>query len=179
MRRCPSCEGIVYAVDTSVHMIIDGLFFRSHPGRVIEVPDRNVFFLDNDLVGPDIPLSPLSKHRPEPSLKLVAQCVTGARCFPSYLHSIFLYSPRRSLHARQAQAAKRSSLVSATRIFAGVDGAPRIVAVIPLAPDVDAKNVAKGLAGAVGVEDEGSEGIWKIRYVGILLRVDHYAQLYT
>ena len=70
-------------------------------------------------------------------------------------------------------------MVSATRIFAGVDGAPRIVAVIPLAPDVDAKNVAKGLAGAVGLEDEGSESIWKIRYVGILLRGDNYAQLYT
>ena len=82
----------------------------------------------------------------------------------------------RKNHARQAQAAKRSSLVSATRVFAGVDGAPRIVAVIPLAPDVDAKNAAKGLAGAVGVEDEGSESIWKIRYVGILLRVDNYAQ---
>ena len=59
-----------------------------------------------------------------------------------------------------------------------MDGAPRIVAVIPLAPDVDAQNVAKGLAGAVGVEDEGSESIWKIRYVGILLRVDNYAQQY-
>ncbi|VDC07583.1 unnamed protein product [Peniophora sp. CBMAI 1063] len=69
----------------------------------------------------------------------------------------------RKNHARQAQAAKRSALVSATRVFAGVDGAPRIVAVIPLAPDVDARDVSRGLAGAVGAEDEGSDGLWKIR----------------
>ena len=53
-------------------------------------------------------------------------------------------------------------------MFAGPDGAPRIVAVIPLAPDVDAHAVARGLAGAVGVEEEDDapeEGVWKIRYV--------------
>ena len=50
-----------------------------------------------------------------------------------------------------------------------MDGAPRIVAVIPLAPDVGAHDVAKGLAGDVGVEEDeegngSADGIWKIRY---------------
>ncbi|KZV73500.1 DUF663-domain-containing protein [Peniophora sp. CONT] len=70
----------------------------------------------------------------------------------------------RKNHARQAQNAKRSALVSATRVFAGVDGAPRIVAIIPLAKDVDVRDVSRGLAGAVGEDGEGSEnGIGKVR----------------
>ncbi|KAG5735720.1 hypothetical protein E4T56_gene15081, partial [Termitomyces sp. T112] len=44
-------------------------------------------------------------------------------------------------NAKQAQAKKRNALVSATRVFSGVDGAPRIIAVIPLCPDVDPKAI--------------------------------------
>ncbi|EPQ57123.1 DUF663-domain-containing protein [Gloeophyllum trabeum ATCC 11539] len=68
-------------------------------------------------------------------------------------------------HAKQIQLQKRQSLVAATRIFSGVDGAPRIVAVIPLSPDVKPWEVSKGLAEALGVDDSDcpNTGVWKIK----------------
>ncbi|KAF8629138.1 hypothetical protein AX17_005724 [Amanita inopinata Kibby_2008] len=67
--------------------------------------------------------------------------------------------------ARQAQANKRNSLISATRIFSGVDGAPRIVALIPLTPDVNAKSVVTSLADSlqISADDCPDVGIWKMR----------------
>ncbi|THH14590.1 hypothetical protein EW146_g5757 [Bondarzewia mesenterica] len=68
-------------------------------------------------------------------------------------------------NAKQAQMNKRQSLVSATRIFSGVDGAPRIVAVIPLTEDVRAQNVSSILAESLDVPiDHVPElGVWKLR----------------
>ena len=51
--------------------------------------------------------------------------------------------------AKQAQVQKRQALVSATRVFSGADGAPRIVAIVPLSGDVDAREVARALGDAV------------------------------
>jgi len=69
--------------------------------------------------------------------------------------------------AKQAQQTKRQALVAATRVFSGVDGAPRIVAVIPLCPDVDAKQVVLTLAESIGLKDESDEcpesGLYRIR----------------
>ncbi|KAL6298374.1 ribosome biogenesis protein tsr1 [Sparassis latifolia] len=50
-------------------------------------------------------------------------------------------------NARQTQLRKRHSLVSATRLFSGPDGAPRIVAIVPLTEDVTAASVVEALAG--------------------------------
>ena len=57
--------------------------------------------------------------------------------------------------------------MSATRIFSGVDGAPRIVAVIPLTPDVDAHSVATSFGDALGVQPDDcpESGIWRLRCV--------------
>ncbi|EIM82849.1 ribosome biogenesis protein tsr1 [Stereum hirsutum FP-91666 SS1] len=68
-------------------------------------------------------------------------------------------------HAKQTQSTKRQALVSATRIFSGVDGAPRIVAVVPLTEDVNAKAAASALAASldVSVDDMPEQGIWKIK----------------
>ncbi|KAF4620522.1 hypothetical protein D9613_000299 [Agrocybe pediades] len=68
-------------------------------------------------------------------------------------------------NAKQAQATKRNALISATRIFSGVDGAPRIVAVIPLTYDVSAKSTVKSLAESLDIEadDCPEDGIWKMR----------------
>lgn len=60
--------------------------------------------------------------------------------------------------ARQAQAQKRQATVAATRLFNGVDGMPRVVAVVPLCPDVAAVDIVKILSGAVDVEDGALEG---------------------
>ncbi|KAK1225651.1 ribosome biogenesis protein tsr1 [Marasmius sp. AFHP31] len=71
----------------------------------------------------------------------------------------------RKNNAKQAQIKKRNALVSATRLFSGVDGAPRIVAVVPLTSDVQASEAVKGLAGSLEVDadDVMEKGIWKMR----------------
>ena len=68
-------------------------------------------------------------------------------------------------NAKQIQTKKRQALVSATRLFCGTDGTPRIVAVIPLTPDVSARTTIQGLAGALDVpaEDCPEGGNWRMR----------------
>ena len=70
-------------------------------------------------------------------------------------------------NAKQAQTKKRNTLISATRIFNGVDGAPRIVAVIPLTGDVNARNTVSALAKSleVSAEDCPENGLWKMKCV--------------
>ncbi|KXN90886.1 hypothetical protein AN958_03540 [Leucoagaricus sp. SymC.cos] len=71
----------------------------------------------------------------------------------------------RKNNAKQAQAKKRSAIVSATQIFSGVGGAPRIVAVVPLSEDVNAKNVVGTLAKSleISAEECPQDGLWKMR----------------
>ncbi|KAH7904026.1 NUC121 domain-containing protein, partial [Hygrophoropsis aurantiaca] len=66
--------------------------------------------------------------------------------------------------AKQAQAQKRAELIESTRIFNGVDGAPRIVAVVPLCPDVDAQRAVRGLAHELDVDPSGcpETGSWRM-----------------
>lgn len=69
---------------------------------------------------------------------------------------------------KQIQAAKRASAVAATRIFNGVEGAPRIVAVVPLCKDIRAETAVRALATACGEEVEGldeNEKLWRMKYV--------------
>ena len=67
--------------------------------------------------------------------------------------------------AKQAQIKKRQSLVSATRIFSGIDGAPRVVAIVPLAEDVKARDVSARLAQAIDgtLEEDTGSGLQKLR----------------
>ncbi|KAI9094655.1 hypothetical protein DFS34DRAFT_628610 [Phlyctochytrium arcticum] len=57
-------------------------------------------------------------------------------------------------HAKLIQQRKRSEVVSSNRLFQGPSGAPKIVAVIPLCPDVDAWKVVKEFAAGVDGEKE-------------------------
>ncbi|TFK66498.1 ribosome biogenesis protein tsr1 [Pluteus cervinus] len=68
-------------------------------------------------------------------------------------------------NAKQSQSKKREALASATRVFSGVDGAPRIVAVIPLSEDVVGRDAVELLAGSLDVsaEDCPQHGIWRMR----------------
>ena len=76
----------------------------------------------------------------------------------------------RKNHAKQVQIQKRQAIVSATRLFNGADGVPRIVAVIPLTPDVDPASVAAALGEPLDVsEDIPQHGLWKLRCVTFLL----------
>lgn len=63
------------------------------------------------------------------------------------------------------QQAKRASLVQATRIFSGADGAPRIVAVLPLSEDVNAKAIVTKFGEALGIDvsDCPEAGVWKMK----------------
>jgi pre-rRNA-processing protein TSR1 len=73
----------------------------------------------------------------------------------------------RKNNAKQNQTKKRQALVSATRLFSGTDGAPRIVAVIPLTPDVSARDTVCSLAEALDspAEDCPESGLWKLKFV--------------
>ncbi|KAJ7267615.1 ribosome biogenesis protein tsr1 [Mycena haematopus] len=68
-------------------------------------------------------------------------------------------------NAKQAQTLKRNALVSATRLFSGVDGTPRIVAVISLTEDVSTRSAVSSLAEALDVatDDCPDHGLWKMK----------------
>ncbi|PVF93695.1 ribosome biogenesis protein tsr1 [Serendipita vermifera] len=73
-------------------------------------------------------------------------------------------------HAKQVQKAKRQSLVEATRLFNGVDGAPRIVAVVPLCDSVSSRDTVLAFAKSINPEITEAEekecpqtGLWRIR----------------
>lgn len=70
-------------------------------------------------------------------------------------------------NAKQVLAKKRNAIASAARIFSGIDGAPRIVAVIPLSEDVGTKNLVRALAETIEIsaEDCPEDGLWRMRYV--------------
>ncbi|KAJ7661687.1 ribosome biogenesis protein tsr1 [Mycena rosella] len=67
-------------------------------------------------------------------------------------------------NAKQAQTIKRNALISATRLFNGVDGTPRIVAVIPLTPDISTRGAVSSLAEALDVaaDDCPEHGLWRM-----------------
>jgi pre-rRNA-processing protein TSR1 len=69
-------------------------------------------------------------------------------------------------HAKQIQLQKRQSLLSAIRIFGGVDGAPRIVAVVPLCEDISSHVVVSALSNSLAIPAQtDQEPLWKIKFV--------------
>lgn len=60
--------------------------------------------------------------------------------------------------AKQKQLAKRKEHQQETEIFSGRDGAPRIVAVIPLCPDADAQAAVRHLNDSVDIDAEVQDG---------------------
>lgn len=55
--------------------------------------------------------------------------------------------------AKQKRLTQRADHEKATSVFAGKDGAPRVVAVIPLTADVSSADAVRALNGSVDVED--------------------------
>jgi hypothetical protein len=69
-------------------------------------------------------------------------------------------------HAKQLQLQKRQSLLSAVRIFGGADGAPRVVAVVPLCQDVTSRAAVSALAKSLELPTQtDDECVWKIKFV--------------
>jgi pre-rRNA-processing protein TSR1 len=75
-------------------------------------------------------------------------------------------------HAKQIQLQKRQSLLAAVRIFGGVDGAPRVVAVVPLCEDVTSRDAVSALSRSLELPAQADqECVWKMKFVGPLLHV--------
>ncbi|KAI8994012.1 ribosome biogenesis protein tsr1 [Trametes punicea] len=108
-----------------------------------------------------------SKHATKGALKEVAKGRTqrqSPKARASANAAAQLRTNRRN-SAKQVQLKKRQGLVSATRIFSGVDGAPRIVAIVPLTEDVKARDVSEKLAQAIDatLEEDANTGLQKLR----------------
>jgi pre-rRNA-processing protein TSR1 len=71
--------------------------------------------------------------------------------------------------AKQARLSKHKEHLKETSIFAGPHGAPRVVAVIPLCPNTDAKDAVKQLNGSLDLETPTKEG-------NIQVQVDRFKQ---
>lgn len=127
--------------------------------------------------------------------KLPHRCMHSLKCI-LYTGKIVRASPKaspsssaaaqsrlnRRNNAKQSQLLKRNALISATRVFNGVDGAPRIVSVIPLTPDVSPKRAVASLAGALDISGNEcpEDGLWKIRCGNLFNLSSNYyrAQIY-
>ncbi|CAA7261787.1 unnamed protein product [Cyclocybe aegerita] len=128
-----------------------------------------------------------SKHATKGSLKDAAKgriARQSPKAFPTS-NAVAQSRLNRRNNAKQAQLVKRNALVSATRIFSGVDGAPRIVTVVPLTSDVSPKTVVASLTESLNI-DAGEcpeNGIWKIRAdrfkTSIQFRTVPYGSFYT
>ncbi|EJF65420.1 ribosome biogenesis protein tsr1 [Dichomitus squalens LYAD-421 SS1] len=108
-----------------------------------------------------------SKHASKGSLKEAAKGRTPHQS-PKANHTANAAAQlriNRRNNAKQAQLKRRQSLVSATRIFSGTDGAPRVVAIVPLTEDVKARDVSAKLAQAIdgAVEEDEASGLQKLR----------------
>lgn len=59
--------------------------------------------------------------------------------------------------AKQKRVGKHAEHIEATKVFAGRDGAPRVVAVVPLADDVSAKLAVRSLNAGLDIEEDVPE----------------------
>ena len=74
-------------------------------------------------------------------------------------------------HAKQIQLQKRQSLLASIRIFGGVDGAPRVVAVVPLCEDVSSRSAISALSNSLALPAQmDQEPVWKVKFVNPFLR---------
>jgi pre-rRNA-processing protein TSR1 len=69
-------------------------------------------------------------------------------------------------YAKQIQLQKRQSLLSAIHVFGGVDGAPRIVAVVPLCDDISSRTAVSALSNSLALPTQTDQGsVWKVKFV--------------
>ncbi|KAL0956841.1 hypothetical protein HGRIS_002954 [Hohenbuehelia grisea] len=108
-----------------------------------------------------------SKHATKGSLKEAAKGrISRESPKPSHNSSVAAQSRlNRRNNAKQAQTNKRSALISATRVFNGTDGAPRIVAVVPLSADIDVQAAVQCLADSLdqSIDPCATAGVSRMR----------------
>ncbi|KZW00951.1 ribosome biogenesis protein tsr1 [Exidia glandulosa HHB12029] len=108
-----------------------------------------------------------SRHSTKSSLKDAAKgrvARQSPKVASTNTNAAQLRSNRRNA-AKLVQTKKRQSLVGAIRLFSGVEGTPRIVAVVPLCPDVTARQAVQALAKSLDADadDCPEEGSWKLK----------------
>ncbi|PKS09679.1 hypothetical protein jhhlp_004299 [Lomentospora prolificans] len=64
--------------------------------------------------------------------------------------------------AKQKQLVKRREHQQETQVFSGRDGAPRVVAVIPLCEDADAQSAIKLMNGSLDIDAETQDGCFRV-----------------
>lgn len=95
----------------------------------------------------------------------------GSRKTP---HQQMMSKLDRRNQAKQKRVNHSARLQEEGSVFAGRDGAPRIVAIVPLCEDVESVKVAKQLNGSVDVEDEAPEtGLWRTEIPRFKQRVQY------
>ncbi|KAI7634772.1 putative pre-rRNA processing protein Tsr1, partial [Hortaea werneckii] len=107
-----------------------------------------------------------SRHSTKSALKekskgKVEMLEKGARKTP---HQQVMSKFERKNHAKQVRQNKLGERREEASVFQGKDGAPRIVAVIPLCADVKSNEVIMRMNGSVDVEEErpANEGPWRV-----------------
>ncbi|KAI7546751.1 putative pre-rRNA processing protein Tsr1, partial [Hortaea werneckii] len=107
-----------------------------------------------------------SRHSTKSALKekskgKVEMLEKGARKTP---HQQVMSKFERKNHAKQVRQNKLGERREEASVFQGKDGAPRIVAVIPLCADVKSNEVIMRMNGSVDVEEErpSNEGPWRV-----------------
>ncbi|KAJ1310511.1 hypothetical protein OPQ81_007242 [Rhizoctonia solani] len=95
-----------------------------------------------------------SKHASKGSLKAAAKGRVGNSPKAQPLTSVALAQTKlnRKNAAKQNQIKKRAELADEGKIFHGPNAAPRIVAVVPLSPDISARETALQVVKALGVD---------------------------
>ncbi|KAJ3047950.1 hypothetical protein HK097_011022 [Rhizophlyctis rosea] len=73
-------------------------------------------------------------------------------------HNLVSHKADRRNAAKLVQQKKRDEIVASNRLFQGVNAAPKIVAVVPLCPDVDAGEVIRSLFASVEQQYSGEKG---------------------
>ncbi|KAJ3017464.1 hypothetical protein HKX48_003533 [Thoreauomyces humboldtii] len=99
-----------------------------------------------------------SRHSTKGQVKAKAKGKVEAASSVKNKHLAVSHKADRKNQAKLVQQRKRSDVVASNRLFSGASGAPKIVAIVPLCPDVDARIVVSELHSSVGQELANPDG---------------------
>ncbi|KAF8710847.1 Ribosome biogenesis protein tsr1, partial [Rhizoctonia solani] len=125
----------------------------------------------NDYIQQNKPFK--SKHASKGSLKAAAKGRVGnsPKSQPAASVAIAQTKLNRKNSAKQNQLKKKAELADEGKIFHGSNAAPRIVAIVPLCPDVSAQQTALQIVKSLGVDASSApqSGTWIVECVSISL----------
>ncbi|KAH8730369.1 hypothetical protein GQ44DRAFT_700208 [Phaeosphaeriaceae sp. PMI808] len=98
-----------------------------------------------------------ARHATKGALKELSKGKRGNRRTP---HQQVMSKFDRRNRAKQMRLKKDSEHAKATNVFAGKEGAPRLVAIIPLCSDISTAEAARSLNASLDIEEEVPEAGW-------------------